>query len=102
MLWYRSGYRSVPQWSTIGAMARGWESKSVESQIDSFESREKVQSRLTAKQIECQRKKESLMLTRTRVLADIERSRHPRHRKMLEDSLAHIEGLIAGIDSSAP
>lgn len=83
-------------------MARGWESKSVESQIDSFESREKARSKLTAEQIERQRKKDSLAMTRTRVLADIERSRHPRHRKILEDSLAHIERLIAGIDSSAP
>ncbi len=37
------------------------------------------------------REKESLRLSRQRVLQQLEATQNPRHRKMLEDSLADLE-----------
>jgi hypothetical protein len=81
-------------------VARGWESKSVEGQIESFTSDRRSSSRehLTAEQIERQRQRESLLLSRTRVLHDIEESRNPRHLRILEDSLAFLDAKLAKLD----
>ena len=77
-------------------MARGWESKSIESQIESFEAdrRSAGKERLTPEQIERQRQKDSLLLSRTRVLHDLERNPAPGHRKILENSLAYLDSKL--------
>lgn len=74
----------------IKVVARGWESKSVESQIESSQSDRRPSSRqqLTAEQIQRQRQREALLLSRTRVLHDLEHTVVLRHREMLEASLA--------------
>jgi len=73
-------------------MARGWESKSVESQMEAAESRRAAGAARakTADQIE----RESLELSRKRVLKDIEAATHPRYRAQLEAALAHLEQRI--------
>ena len=80
-----------------GGVARGWESKSVEGQIESFASdrRSSPKEQLTVEQVERQRQKEGLLLSRTRVLHDIEQSRNPRHLKLLQESLAYLEMKLA-------
>jgi hypothetical protein len=72
-------------------MARGWESKNVESQMEealqprerhqpmSDEARSRVQQRAT------------LELARQRVLHDLERATVPQHRAMLERALSDLE-----------
>ena len=73
-------------------MARGWESKSVESQIESAsERRGDGRPRLTPDQLENQRKRDSLLLHRTRVLSDLEKCTDQRYRKTLRDGLAFLE-----------
>ena len=78
-------------------VARGWESKSVEGQIESFASdrRSSLQEQLTTEQINRQREKDGLLLSRKRVLHDIEQSHNPRHLKLLRESLAYLETKIA-------
>jgi len=78
-------------------VARGWESKSVEGQIESFASERRSSSKehLTAEQMECQRQKESLLLSRKRVLHDIEQAQNPRHLKILQESLAYLDDKLA-------
>lgn len=78
-------------------MARGWESKSVEGQIESYASdrRPSPKQQLSAEQLERQRQRESLMLSRKRVLHDIEESHNPRHLKILKDSLAYLDSKLA-------
>lgn len=78
-------------------MARGWESKSVEGQIESFASDRGSSSKeqLTAEQMERRLRKESLLLSRTRVQHDIERSQNPRHLKILKESLAYLDAKIS-------
>ncbi|MBL8228391.1 MAG: hypothetical protein JNL98_07940 [Bryobacterales bacterium] len=82
-------------------MARGWESKSVESQIESAEERGRLRSQpqLTPEQLALRAKRETLELDRTRVLRDLEAARHPRHQQMVRDALAHVEKLLADLDS---
>lgn len=73
-------------------MARGWESKSIESQQESAETR-RQQSRLphlTPEQIAVQRERESLQMSRTRVLHDLEKANNPRYRESLEAALRHL------------
>ncbi len=45
----------------------------------------------TSEEIERQRKKESLELTRRRVVHDIESAHHERHKDMLRAALAHLD-----------
>lgn len=77
-------------------MARGWESKSVESQIDASESRHVRAQQIQQSQeaLLLQRERESLELSRTRVLRDLETARHPRHREQLAAALAHLDRQI--------
>jgi hypothetical protein len=79
------------------SVARGWESKSVEGQIESFasERRSSPKERFTPEQMERQREKESLSLSRTRVLHDIAQAQNPRHLKILQESLAYLDDKLA-------
>ncbi len=81
-------------------MARGWESKSVESQMESAESeRESARRRaMTAGELARERERKSLELSRTRVLRELAEARNARHRQMLETALAHLDGKISELD----
>jgi hypothetical protein len=72
-------------------MARGWESKSVEDQIESAQSRPargmRVAIELTAAQATLVRERENLTLSRTRVLHGIETSQNPRYLELLRREL---------------
>lgn len=76
-------------------MARGWESKSVESQIESAENKRPNGPIPTEQEIARQRQKESLELSKTRILHDLERATHPRYRETLKAALAHLEKRLA-------
>jgi molecular chaperone DnaK (HSP70) len=77
-------------------VARGWESKEIESQIEAAETRaaENAKPRLTPEQVAREREIDSLNLSRTRVLQDLENSTNPRYREMLERSLAFLDEKI--------
>jgi hypothetical protein len=80
-------------------MARGWESKEVEAQIDSFLNRSHVRGAQPAPEdVERQRKRDSLLLSRTRVQHDLERNPVPRHRQILEESLAYLNAKLAELE----
>ncbi|HML18521.1 MAG TPA: hypothetical protein VK419_15935 [Bryobacteraceae bacterium] len=79
-------------------MARGWESKSVESQMESGGLRREVsRAMLNAEQMEIERKRDGLLLHRTRVLHDLTVCRDDRYRKQLESGLAYLESELAGL-----
>jgi hypothetical protein len=79
-------------------MARGWESKSVESQIESAESRPSpAGARQTEDELARVRERESLQLSRVRVLHDLEGARNPNYRASLEAALRHLDGKIAAL-----
>ena len=77
-------------------MARGWESKDIESQQELREEARKPEREMTAGEQELQ----SLQLTRTRVAADLVRATHPRHRRQVEEALAHLDAQIARLPVS--
>jgi hypothetical protein len=73
-------------------MARGWESKDVESQVAGKENMaapgkaQKVQD-----QVEKDRERANIELSRKHILSDLETATHPNHKKTLEAALAHLD-----------
>ena len=77
-------------------MARGWESKSVQEQMDSAaERRAARQPRFSAEELARQQKRESLLLHRTRVLRDLENCTEERYRNTLREGLSYLETQLA-------
>ena len=72
-------------------MARGWESKSVESQIEAADLSADRGESLSPEQRERQRKQASLELSRRRVLQEIEETRSEVRRTALERTLAFLD-----------
>jgi hypothetical protein len=73
-------------------MARGWESKSVEAQQEEASDKSaKHRPPMSVEEAARWREKESLRLSRQRVLQQLESSQNPRHRKLLEDALADLD-----------
>jgi hypothetical protein len=85
-------------------MARGWESKEIESQIEAAAARtEQVRvNQMQAAQITLQRERESLELSRTRVLQDMEKAENPRYREMLHQSLLFLDQKLAALEPAKP
>jgi len=80
-------------------MARGWESKDVESQMDDAREQGRSSStQLTTDEIRIQRERESLLLHRSRVLADLEKAGNPRYRELLHRSLAFLDEKLAALN----
>jgi 4'-phosphopantetheinyl transferase EntD len=66
-------------------MARGWESKSVESQQESAAAKRRAEQA-------------TLKLARTRALADLQQACAPAHRAMLEQAIADLDRRLADAD----
>lgn len=77
-------------------MARGWESKSVESQIEDqrFDAR-KHDGHGDREQLEQQRRRESLESSRRGVVRELEATRSELRRRSLEAALAHLDAELA-------
>jgi hypothetical protein len=80
-------------------MARGWESKSVEDQIDMAEvSRSTAAAKqLTAEALEAIRKRESLLMSRTRVMREFENAQNPRYKAVLTKALAELDAQLSAV-----
>jgi len=80
-------------------MARGWESKAVESQIEANQSPNENPGPGSKSDDQVRREKErqDLQLSRTRIVNDLESAKHPNHRRSLEAALAHLDKKIAEI-----
>jgi len=81
-------------------MARGWESKSVEGQIESFESDRSsgVKKRVSSADVELLRKRSSLQLARSRILQNLESVQSPRYREILNAALADLDAKLLKLD----
>jgi hypothetical protein len=85
-------------------MARGWESKSVESQMEMAAELRRAAAHsaaLSTEQIRLTRERESLELSRTRVLHDLGHATSPRYRQQLEAALKHLDQKIARLGEQA-
>lgn len=75
-------------------MARGFESKQVESQQEEA-ARPKVSSQaLSPEEAERVDRRRTLELSRARLMADLQRASVPAHRRMLEQALAAIDAQL--------
>ena len=80
-------------------MARGWESKSVEAQIEatleaknlSGAGSSKKPAKPVSKATRPSQERESLLLARTRILRDIQTTENARYRQLLETTLEAVE-----------
>jgi len=80
-------------------MARGWESKDVEAQVESKE-KPKASSGREPKSAQQQLREQDvrqLQLSRIRIANDLSTATHPNHRKSLEAALAHLDKKIADL-----
>ena len=77
-------------------MARGWESKDVESQVEATQAPQKAPSGTkSVEQVYRERQRQDLQLSRTRIVNDLASATHPNHRKSLEAALAHLDKKIS-------
>ena len=81
-------------------MARGWESKDVESQIED-RGRERAERRHAPgpEELERTHKRESLEMSRRRVMNELANARSAVHRTALENALAHLESELQRLGS---
>ncbi len=81
-------------------MARGWESKDVESQVEAAEAPKQKQSSgpKTPEQLMREEQLKDLQLSRIRIVNDLASATHPNHRKSLEAALAHLDKKIAELN----
>jgi hypothetical protein len=85
-------------------MARGWESKDVESQVEEKQLEQKKaapslpRGHRTPEQIRVDQERKDLQLSRTRIANDLEGASNPNHRKSLEAALAYLDKKISALD----
>jgi hypothetical protein len=83
-------------------MARGWESKSVEAQIDAAEMHHRSVALAEAaapapETLELIRKKENILLSRTRVVRELANAQNPRYITVLQKALADLDAQLSTI-----
>ena len=83
-------------------MARGWESKSVEDQIGAAEADRDAQQRstVTARDRERQTRKQSLLLSRSRISSLLQATRSERYRAQLQRTLDHVDAQLREFDET--
>lgn len=80
-------------------MARGWESKSVEEQQAAMsEQRKTTRAPISAEEQQKNRKREGLLLSRQRLSQQLQAACNPRHRQMLEQSIAELERQLTSFE----
>jgi hypothetical protein len=84
-------------------MARGWESKSVEAQIDMAQARKTravAPKLLDLQRLEQIRKIETIQLSRTRVLRELTSAQNPRYKAVMNKALADLDAQLATFASA--
>ena len=78
-------------------MARGWESKSIEAQIDEAESLRSadLENIPAPETLELIRKKENILLSRIRVVRDMNTAQNPRYKAQLNKALQDLDAQLA-------
>ncbi len=82
-------------------MAKGWESKAVESQVeDSQSQRDNKKTQLTVAQSDANRRKQVLLLSRARVADGLQSSSDSRYRDQLTRALADLDAQISRLSNN--
>lgn len=75
-------------------MARGWESKAVEQQQEEAAANKTSRAPKSAEQIAAEQRRQSVELSRQRILQQLQVACNPRHREMLERALADLDAQL--------
>ena len=78
-------------------MARGFESKAVEAQQQEAADRRPSRPAMTPEEAQRAAERTTLMLSRTRALADLQRACAPAHRAMLEQAIRDLDIRLAAL-----
>jgi hypothetical protein len=78
-------------------MARGWESKSIEQQIEDARTDANRSPALTSApaEAELRQRREGLLLQRSQILQEIESAHNLRYRELLNEMLRHVESQLS-------
>jgi ATP-dependent Lon protease len=81
-------------------MARGWESKSVEDQVETAAAAKQTRApaHLTPQQREQQTLKQSLLMSRAQTLKRLESATNPNYRTQLERALKYLDEQLGQIE----
>jgi hypothetical protein len=81
-------------------MARGWESKSVEDQVQQSESKSTKgkKAQASAAEVDVRRRREVLLLSRKRVERELQASQNPRYKEQLNRALADLDAQLAKLE----
>lgn len=79
-------------------MARGWESKSVESQIEDRQAEKPEVEAGPRDDIERRKRREDLEMSRRRIARELESSQTAVHRTALENALKHLDGELKKLE----
>jgi hypothetical protein len=86
-------------------MARGWESKDVEAQVESaqVESGEAPKGHYgnntkSPEQLRREQERKDLQLSRIRIAHDLDGATNPNHKRSLEAALAHLDKKISDLN----
>jgi hypothetical protein len=79
-------------------MARGWESKAVESQQEEATNQRSTPTAFNADEARRRAERATLILARTRALADLQQACAPAHRAMLEQAIADLDRRLRDTD----
>jgi hypothetical protein len=79
-------------------MARGWESKSVEAQQDAAAESRTRKPELSREQAVVAARRATLLLARTRAVADLKAAIAPNHRRMLEETIVELDRLLDALN----
>jgi hypothetical protein len=82
-------------------MARGWESKSVEQQQDEMAERRKPnRAPVPPEEQKRNRERDGLLLSRERLTQQLQAATNPRHREMLQQSIAAVDGQLSELEQN--
>jgi hypothetical protein len=78
-------------------VARGWESKSVEEQINNRQAESETLGKKKSSRLEIEQnsKRESMRLARSRTTKELQSTQDKRYRALLERTLAHLDSELA-------
>jgi len=83
-------------------VARGWESKSIEEQINErqSETQNPGKRKQSPQEIEKTAKRDGILLARSRTLSALESTRDERYRTLLQRTLDHLNAELSKLDKS--
>jgi|WetSurMetagenome_2_1015567.scaffolds.fasta_scaffold1487737_2 hypothetical protein len=82
-------------------MARGWESKHIESQQHDAESRGVGRRNLTPQEVAFETRRTELLLDRTRIMEEMQRTSSARLRGQLQSALTFLEAELDKLEKAS-